>query len=100
IPVPGAQALAIDQVGHQVFVGTSSGDIRVVATQPLDEARWHGSQPGDGTARAFTTTGAAIRFLHATPDGGTIVAVEAAAGTAGVPGAPARRPDRASGTRD
>ena len=82
IPVPGAQALAIDQVGHQVFVGTSSGEIRFVATKPLDEARWSGRQAGDVGALAFTTTGAAVRFLHATPDGGTIVAVEKAVGNA------------------
>ena len=88
IPVPGAQTLAIDQVGHQAFVGTSSGEIQVIDTTLLDSARWAGSTPVDVTARAYTTTDAAVLFLHSTPDGSTIVAVEP-----GPPTAPATSAD-------
>jgi uncharacterized protein (DUF486 family) len=79
IPVPGAQALAIDQVGHRVFVGASDGSISVVDTPALDTARWEGATGAGLEARAFTGTDAAVDFLHVTPDGGTIVAVEPAA---------------------
>lgn len=86
IAVPGAQTLAIDRVGHHAFIGTSSGEIRSVDTKALDEARWSGASARDLGARAFTTTDAAVQFLHVTPDGGTIVAVEpAAAGNANPP---------------
>ena len=78
-PVPGAQALAIDQIGHRVLIGTTDGSISSFDTQQLDLARWNHTSTADLGAHAFTKTDGAVEFLHVTPDGGTIVAVEPAA---------------------
>ena len=82
LPVKGAQALAIDQIEHRVFIGTSDGVISTFETPVLDTARWNRSSVADLREHVFTRTDAAVEFLHVTPDGGTVVAVEPAASDA------------------
>jgi 4-amino-4-deoxy-L-arabinose transferase-like glycosyltransferase len=39
VALPGATAIAVDQVDHRVFVGSASGAIQFIDTLPLDDAR-------------------------------------------------------------
>ncbi|MBI2776908.1 MAG: phospholipid carrier-dependent glycosyltransferase [Chloroflexi bacterium] len=76
IPLPGATAVAVDGVNRRVIVGTDGGELRIIGTSILDEARWAGTDgSASATARAFMTLGAPVQRLHASSDGGTIVAV-------------------------
>jgi hypothetical protein len=80
--LPDAVALAYDNVGHHVFVGTRSGEIRSIDATQLDGV-------GDGVpvevgSDAFLSVDGEITQLFATKASGRLAAVLAPSGTDGV----------------
>jgi Gpi18-like mannosyltransferase len=73
LPVAGAVAVAVDEVGNRVFVGTRSGDIRVVDTQGLDAARRGAGQAAQ--ALSLLEVDGEIERLFVSGDGAALVAV-------------------------
>ncbi len=80
VPVPGADSVSVDRVTHRVVVGTTEGDVRMIDSDPLDTARWAGTE-ADAQARAFATVGQPIRQIFMAADGTTIIAVVDGPGT-------------------
>jgi hypothetical protein len=81
IPVPGASAVAMDQAGHRVFVGTDGGEILVLdSAVSADELRGEGAGGVSGAAvpAGFASPGAPIERLWVAGDGFYVIA-----GTAG-----------------
>jgi hypothetical protein len=75
IPLPGATAVAVDRVGHRVFVGTTGGDIQTIDTLTLDAARNTHTAPA-AEALAFTQLDGPIQHLFMPDDGSVLAAVE------------------------
>ena len=78
-PVPGASAVAVDQAGHRVFVGTTGGQILVgdsAVTAAAVRAAASGDAGASGVAPAtFATAGAAVERLWVVADGAYVVAL-------------------------
>jgi len=74
VPIPGAVAVSVDRVTHRVAVGTTDGQVRLIDTKALDEARWAGTI-AEATARAFATVDGQIERIFVPSDGASIVAV-------------------------
>ncbi len=73
IPAPGAAAVAVDQVGHRLLVGTDGGDVLDVDTRStLDTVRSGAATPASVT---LAHVGGPIVRVLVTEDGGAIVAV-------------------------
>jgi hypothetical protein len=72
VTLPDAVALAYDEGGHQLFVGTRGGEIDVIDTEQLD-------LPRDGVVeadwRAFSSVGPGLERLFLTRDGERLLAV-------------------------
>jgi len=73
LALPGAVALAYDKPGHQLFIGTRDGEIRVVDTDLLDGVRE--AAPIEVESNVFMRVGGQIKMLYATRAGGRLAAV-------------------------
>lgn len=85
-PVPGASAVGVSEANHEVFIGTTSGEIWKLDTTVLDTLRATGASVSGGTGGSgvgaveplqWATVGAPIGLIHPTGDG---TAVEVVAG--------------------
>ncbi|MEK6719136.1 MAG: phospholipid carrier-dependent glycosyltransferase [Chloroflexota bacterium] len=73
-PIPGVIALVADSARARLFLGTADGRILTFATATVDAGRWAGTasiEPFLELARV----GPAVRGLHVTADGATLLAV-------------------------
>ncbi len=78
IPLPGARALALDAVGHRVFVGSDDGSVSVIETATTLDLLRTATQVAAGpsaSAAPFATLGAPVERLFVTSDGSALVAV-------------------------
>jgi predicted membrane-bound dolichyl-phosphate-mannose-protein mannosyltransferase len=79
IPLPGASALALDESGRRLFVGSSDGSIATIELGALDELRAVGSgaeaRATAPAAEAFGQVEGSIRRLFVTDDGTSVAAV-------------------------
>ena len=75
IPIDGASAIAFDESGSQLLVGSRDGSISSVDTTALDAYRKPGSGAVPPEAVAIGQVDGAIRRLFAAPDGGSVVAL-------------------------
>ncbi len=77
VSIPGAHVLALDRATHRIFVGTVAGDLLVLDTTGVDDARRGTVAPAAAPAgpQPFGRLDGSLEFLHVTPDGGTLVAV-------------------------
>ncbi len=88
-PIPGASAVAYDEAGQQILVGTDAGDVLAVYTPTLDEDR--AADPADPVAEVLpvgTLDGPVTRLasfddgshVAVVLDGGTIAVMDLATG--------------------
>src|SRR5436309_3206574 len=75
IPIDGASAIAFDESGSQLLVGSRDGSISSVDTTALDAYRKPGSGAVPPEAVAIGQVDGTIRRLFAAPDGGSVVAL-------------------------
>jgi C-terminal four TMM region of protein-O-mannosyltransferase/Dolichyl-phosphate-mannose-protein mannosyltransferase len=73
LELPGAVALAYDPAGHALYVGTRTGEIRIVDVGGLDASRR--GPPGEVDSRAFMSVNGPIQQLYVTRDGTRLAAV-------------------------
>jgi hypothetical protein len=73
LSLPGAVALAYDPTGRALYVGTRTGEIRIVDTGALDPERR--APPADVDSRAFMNVDGPIERLFLTRDGNRLAAV-------------------------
>ena len=74
--LPGATAVAIDNIGHRLYVGTASGDILTLDTA-IGTAALRAGESGAGppvTLDPFAAAGAAVERLWVTGSGATLIA--------------------------
>ncbi len=73
LDLPGAVALAYDPTGHALFVGTRTGEIRIVDVGGLDASRR--GPPVEVDSRAFMNVDGPVQQLYVTRDGTRLAAV-------------------------
>src|SRR5205823_6555788 len=73
LDLPGAVALAYDTSGHALYVGTRTGEVRIVDVGELDVTRR--GPPVDVDSRAFMSIDGPIQQLFVTRDGNRLAAV-------------------------
>src|SRR6185369_4991699 len=73
LAVPGAVAVAYDATGHALYVGTRTGEIRIVDVANLDATRR--GPPVDVDSRPFMSVDGPIEHLFLTRDGNRLAAV-------------------------
>ena len=73
LELPGAVALAYDTAGHALYVGTRTGEIRIVDVGGLDATRR--GPPVEVDSRAFMSVDGPIQQLFVTRDGNRLAAV-------------------------
>ena len=73
LEIPDAVALAYDKTGRALYVGSRSGEIRIVDVAELDATR--GGAPVEVDSRAFMTIDGQIDHLYLTRDGERLAAV-------------------------
>ncbi|HYK95242.1 MAG TPA: phospholipid carrier-dependent glycosyltransferase [Candidatus Dormibacteraeota bacterium] len=73
LALSGAVAVAYDPSGHALYVGTRTGEIRIVDVGNLDASRR--GPPGAVDSRAFMNVGGPIQQLYVTRDGTRLAAV-------------------------
>jgi 4-amino-4-deoxy-L-arabinose transferase-like glycosyltransferase len=73
LELPGAVALAYDDQRHLLYVGTRSGDIRIVDTEDLDTSRR--GPPVQVESRAFLTADGTLDRLFLTRDDQRLLAI-------------------------
>ncbi|HXG25896.1 MAG TPA: phospholipid carrier-dependent glycosyltransferase [Candidatus Binatia bacterium] len=83
IPLPGAVALAYDDREHLLYVGTRSGEIRVIDTEELDPLRGRGLAMPE--TRAFMSIDGELDRLFISRDGDRLLATLLPDGSAADP---------------
>jgi 4-amino-4-deoxy-L-arabinose transferase-like glycosyltransferase len=73
LALPGAVALAYDELNHLLYVGTRTGDIQIVDTAALDATRR--GPPVDITSREFLTADGTLDRLFLTRDNQRLLAI-------------------------
>jgi 4-amino-4-deoxy-L-arabinose transferase-like glycosyltransferase len=81
VALPGATAVAVDQVAHRVYIGSTSGEIQFIDTLPLDDAR-SANEAADPVISPFVQLDGPVQRLFIPKSATTIAAVLPAA-TAG-----------------
>jgi hypothetical protein len=80
VAVPGATRLALDQAGHRLEVATTDGQLLSIDLTQLDAARTAGTPLAEPSAEAWGRVDGAVRVLHVTDDGTTVLAAIEGAG--------------------
>jgi C-terminal four TMM region of protein-O-mannosyltransferase/Dolichyl-phosphate-mannose-protein mannosyltransferase len=76
LELPGAVALAYDDAGRALYVGTRNGEVRIVDVGGIDATRR--GPPVAVDSRAFMSIGGPVQQLYVTRDGNRLAAVLAA----------------------
>jgi hypothetical protein len=74
LALPGATAVAVDQLAHRVYVGTATGEIQFIDTHPLDDAR-NASATAVPEVVPFVQLDGPVQRLFVPKSGATIAAV-------------------------
>ncbi|MGZ6338793.1 MAG: phospholipid carrier-dependent glycosyltransferase, partial [Candidatus Limnocylindrales bacterium] len=74
LAVPGASAVAVDVASHDLFVGTTGGEILTIDTSAFDARRLAASAPL-AAPRSLATIGGPIQRLYASDGGAYILAL-------------------------